>query len=80
MPSKSRFLQVREAMTGFDGISLRRFWSRSGSEGVKADKPAVVDGGGPLRSLVGIFFRVSTRDKLFVMTRWFPPPPREDLV
>lgn len=65
--------QVRETIQGFHNISLRRFW-----KGTKAAaEKGVRDDGAPV---VGGIVAVSMRDQLYVMARWFPPPPREDLV
>ena len=66
--------QIRETIQGFDSISLRRFWQREEQKGCvgKCDgEDGGVDGG---------FFRVKTSDKMAVMVRWFPAPPREDLI
>eukprot|EP00904_Undaria_pinnatifida_P006955 jgi/Undpi1/338/HiC_scaffold_1.g00334.m1 len=76
-PFKNRLLdmfEIRETIQGFDSISLRRFWQREEQKGCvgKCDgEDGGVDGG---------FFRVKTSDKMAVMVRWFPAPPREDLI
>lgn len=78
--------QVRETIQGFDSISLRRFWK--GTEAVAAPEKGVQDdgesvgGGGATGRFIGGggIVAVSMRDELYVMARWFPPPPREDLV
>lgn len=67
------YRQTRETVEGFDGISLRRFWKGDedddrGGGGGSGDG----DGGG--------LFRVSMSEKMCVMARWFPAPPRKDLI
>ncbi|CAM9889786.1 unnamed protein product [Scytosiphon promiscuus] len=88
--AKDRLLdkfEVRDAIKGFDGISLRRFWRNSSSssssrnsEDFEVATPPFPHGGRSIGGVMETLFHVSLRDKLLVMVRWFPPPPREDLV
>ncbi|CAM9869902.1 unnamed protein product, partial [Ectocarpus fasciculatus] len=79
-PTKHRLLdlfEIRETIQGFDGISLKRFWQEQGEENDVAEN---IGGRGTMDELFRRVVCVSMRDKMYVMARWFPPPPREDLV
>ncbi|CAN0198666.1 unnamed protein product [Pylaiella littoralis] len=84
-PTKHRLLdlfEVRETIQGFHSISLRRFWKGANAAGEEGKQGgASVGGGGTTGGFIGGgIVAVTTRDQLYVMARWFPPPPREDLV
>ncbi|CAN0092598.1 unnamed protein product [Ectocarpus sp. 6 AP-2014] len=79
-PTKHRLLdlfEIRETIQGFESITLKRFWQERGEEN---DVVETVGSQGAMDELFGRVVSVSMRDKMYVMARWFPPPPREDLV
>ncbi|CBJ26756.1 Dolichyl-P-Man:Man(7)GlcNAc(2)-PP-dolichyl-alpha-1,6-mannosyltransferase, family GT22 [Ectocarpus siliculosus] len=79
-PTKHRLLdlfEIRETIQGFESITLKRFWQEQGEEN---DVVETVGSQGAMDELFGRVVSVSMRDKMYVMARWFPPPPREDLV
>lgn len=69
--------QIRETIQGLEGITLKRFWQERGEEN---DVAETIGSQGAMDELFGRVVRVSMSDKMYVMARWFPPPPREDLV
>ncbi|CAM9137083.1 unnamed protein product [Ectocarpus sp. 4 AP-2014] len=79
-PAKHRLLdlfEIRETVQGFEGITLKRFWQERGEEN---DVAETIGSRRVMDELFGRVVGVSMRDKMYVMARWFPPPPREDLV
>ncbi|CAN0481725.1 unnamed protein product [Ectocarpus sp. 12 AP-2014] len=79
-PTKHRLLdlfEIRETIQGFEGITIKRFWQERGEENEVAE---TIGSQGAMQELFARVVRISMRDKMYVMARWFPPPPREDLV